>query len=155
MRVRSCFMAVALVSLAGAPVSAQDVPGDSSRSLSLNASAGLSRYGPHVTTALDYSMNRWLATRGELFFGRNWTNDPMFSRMTAVNVAAVVSAPEIARITPYLLGGYGLSFSQGIGPTFGPLGGGGLRFRIGRISPYIETRAQRLVGVPISLGIRF
>ena len=155
MRVRSCFMGIALMSLVVAPVRAQDVSRDSTRSLSLNVSAGLSRYGPHGITGLEYSMNRWLAARGELFFGRNWTNDPVFSRMTAVNVTAVVSAPEIARVTPYLLGGYGLSFSQGIGPTLGPIGGGGLRFRLGRISPYIETRAQRLVGVPISVGIRF
>ena len=155
MRVRSCLMTLALVSLVSSPVAAQDVAGDSTRSLSVNLSAGLSRYGPHGITALDYSMNRWLAARTELFFGRNWTNDPMFSRMTAVNVAAVVSAPEIARITPYLLGGYGLSFSQGIGPTPGPLGGVGLRFRLGRISPYVETRAQRLIGVPISIGVRF
>lgn len=155
MRVRSCFLAIALVSLVSPAVAAQDVARDSTRSFSLNVSAGLSRYGPHGITALDYSMSRWLAARAELFFGRNWTNDPMFSRMTAVNVAAVASAPEIARITPYLLGGYGLSFSQGIGPTTGPLGGIGLRFRLGRISPYVETRAQRLVGVPISVGIRF
>ena len=156
MRVASCFLAVALMSLAATPLMAQDLPADSSRRLSLNIAGGLSRYGPHGSTALEVSMNRWLAARGEVFLGvRNWTSYPSASRMTALNVAAVVSAPERFRITPYLLGGYGISASQGFSPEFGPLGGGGLRFRLGRFNPYIETRAQHRVGVPISIGVRF
>jgi hypothetical protein len=156
MRVRSCLFALSALSLGASTSGAQHAEADSPGRLSFDVASGLSRYGPHAMTGLEYAMNRWMATRADLFFGlRNWTNDPNPSRLTAVSVAGVLSTPETFRITPYLLGGYGLSASQGLRPEFGPLGGVGVRFRLGKFTPYVETRAQHRVGVPISVGIRF
>jgi len=156
MRVRSCFVGLAIVSLGISPATAQDVVPETARRLSFDVAAGVSRYGPHAATGLEYAMNRWLAARTDVYFSlRNWTTFPAASRLTAVSIAAVASAPERLRMTPYLLGGYGISASQGFRPELGPMGGVGLRLRLGRFSPYIETRAQHTVGVPISIGVRF
>ncbi|HYC51444.1 MAG TPA: hypothetical protein VEB19_10090 [Gemmatimonadaceae bacterium] len=156
MRVRTCLVALSIVCLGGSASEAQQAATEVPDRVSFDVASGLSRYGPHAITGLEYSMNRWLAARADVIFGlQNWTNDPNPTRLTAVSLAGVLSTPEKFRITPYLLAGYGVSASQGFRPELGPLVGGGLRLNFGRFKPYVETRVQNRVGVPISIGVRF
>ena len=153
-RVRSSIAAAAILVVA-ASLSAQITEPVARDRLSLDVGAGMSRYGPHAFGGLEAAMNRWLAVRGEGLFSLQSRQDWPDYRVTAVAVSAVVSLPTDSRVTPYLLGGYAFSMSQGLSPRAGPLGAAGLRFRLGKVQPFIELRAQHRIGAPMSVGIRF
>jgi hypothetical protein len=154
MRIMSAVTVVITLVSAGTPAVAQTI--EQPRDVwTLDVGTGMSRYGPHVFGGLELSMQRWLALRSEGLFGLQSRENRPGYRLTALSLTGVLSFRGAARISPYLLGGYAVSASQGFGPKVGPLGAAGLRFRVGKLQPFIELRAQHRVGVPISIGLRF
>lgn len=154
MRLVGSIIGAAAIMTAG-PLSAQITEPVARDRLLFDVGAGMSRYGPHAFGGLEASMNRWLAVRGEGLFSLQSRQDWPDYRFTAVAVSAVLSLPTDSRVSPYLLGGYAVSMSQGMSPRVGPLGAVGLRFRLGKVQPFIELRAQHRIGAPLSVGIRF
>ena len=156
MRVGSYLVALTLASTLATPAAAQSPSPLQRDVLSFDLGAGVSRYGPHVLGGLEVSMNRWLAARADLLAGVH-TEDTFYAarHLTAFSVAGVVSTPPAWRITPYLMAGYGVSASRVFSPETGPLVGGGLRLRLGRVSTYAEVRGQHRTGTPITIGLRF
>lgn len=146
---------IAIIAVTASPLLSQTVEPITRDRLTFDVAGGMSRYGPHAFGGLEIAMQRWLALRGEGLFALHSRQSWPEYRHTALSLSAVVSYKPGARVSPYLLGGYGLSVSRGSEPRLGPLGGGGLRFRFGRVQPFVEVRAQPRIGVPLSFGIRF
>ncbi|MGH7679568.1 MAG: hypothetical protein ACRENU_13950, partial [Gemmatimonadaceae bacterium] len=150
MRVASSMLAVALV-ISAVPLAAQtsdSMPRDRVR---LDVGGGMSRYGPHAFGGLEVAMNRWLAIRGEgLYSTQTGGKRPQLFQYTALSLSGVVSYRSDERVSPYIFGGYVVAVSSGFQAGVGPLGGGGLRFRVGRVQPFLEMRWQHPIGTPVS-----
>jgi hypothetical protein len=150
-------LAAGLVCAATAPLSAQAAQPAPLDRVSFDVAGGMSRYGPHAFGGLEVAMQRWLALRGEALYGHAVNPRWLGHRYAALSLSGVVSLPTKARVTPYLFGGYAVSASQGYQIGLEPiaLGGAGLRFRFGKLQPFVEVRAQHRIGTPISIGFRF
>jgi hypothetical protein len=156
MRSIGSIVAAAIV-IGTTPLNAQTAEPPARDRLTYDVGAGVSRFGPHAFGGLEASMNRWLAIRGEGLFSPQSEQNLPGSGLTSIAMSAVLSPPDHprVRVSPYAFGGYALSLGQGRGPQFGPLAGAGIRFRVGKVQPFIEARAHHRIGVPLSLGIRF
>ena len=154
MRVASSLLAVALV-ISAVPLTAQTSDSTPPDRVRFDVGGGMARFGPHAFGGLEMAMTRWLAVRSEGLFTMQSRRDWPDYRFTALSLSGVVSYKSDARVSPYAFGGYALSASQGFQASLGPLAGGGLRFRVGRVQPFLEMRWQHPIGTPMSLGIRF
>jgi hypothetical protein len=99
--------------------------------------------------------------RGPNFGRPDGEGEPAASRERTYGVAAVTAGVVLAlfreaRVSPYALGGVGLSFGEGLGAAgLHPAVGGGLRVRVGPVRAFAEARTQRRLGTPVSLGVTF
>jgi hypothetical protein len=125
--------------------------------VTFDVAGGISLYGPHAFGGLEVALQRWLALRGEGLYSHSMKERWARHRYAALSLTGVVSLPTQGSVTPYLFGGYSVSVGQGYGMGLErvPLGGAGLRFRFGKLQPFVEVRAQQRIGVPISIGFRF
>jgi hypothetical protein len=119
------------------------------------AGASMTRYGPAVLGGLEMAMNRWLALRAEGIVSLQQRDTWPDRYLTAFTLSGVLSFRSESRVSPYFLAGAAYSASRHFDPDAGALGGAGIRFRFGKLQPFIEARAQHRIGVPISLGLRF
>jgi hypothetical protein len=115
----------------------------------------MSRYGPGAVGGLEVAMRRWLALRADGFVSLGLHNRVPDRDLVALSLSGVVALRSESRISPYVFAGYAYSASRYLPPGGGPLGGAGLRFRFGKLEPFVEVRSQHRIGVPLSLGLRF
>jgi hypothetical protein len=156
MRALSVGAALLSLTILGRPLTAQaESTATSSNTTSLYAAGGVMRYGPHALIGLELSTARFpLAARVEGMVALR--PEAELSRMFIAGLlGAVLPIRPTGIISPYLLGGVALSQSRHLGPQAGPVGGMGMRFRVGSMTPFVEARAQHRAGVLLSLGIRF
>jgi hypothetical protein len=149
--------AVTLVMLASMALPAQTTAPVKQDRVTLDVAGGVSRYGRHGFGGLEVAMNRWLALRTEALFGQERQRENgLYYRSTALSFTNVLTYDREARVAPYLFGGVSLAASQGHQLTFIPIGGAGLRLKLGRFEPFVEGRAQQsTIGQRLSIGVRF
>lgn len=153
MLVRTSVAAFVLLS-AAAPLCAQSSD-EPTKVRSEFLGGGLMRFGPSAFGGLEYAMTRWLALRVEGLVSLQQRDDWPDRWLTSFSLSSVYSMRADKRVSPYVFGGFAYSMSRHFAPDFGLLGGGGLRLRLGKLQPFIETRAQHRIGAPISVGLRF
>ena len=154
MRVPAPFAAAVILLGAAPPLCAQ--AGDEQTTVrSEFLGASMMRFGPSAFGGLEYAMNRWLALRIEGLVSLQQRDNWPDRWLTSFSLASVYSMRANKRVSPYLFGGFAYSMSRHFAPELGPLGGGGLRFRAGKLQPFVEMRAQHRIGAPLSIGLRF
>jgi hypothetical protein len=136
--------------------------------------AGRMRLGTHGLLALEVTPRRWpvalhlgglagLVSRdrgpdalGEPGEGGSGASQERTYGVAAVTAGVVLPLFREARVSPYALGGVGLSFGEGLGAAaVHPAVGGGVRVRVGPVRVFTEARSQRRLGAPVSFGVTF
>jgi hypothetical protein len=151
---RTAAVALAMVTLAAAaPLSAQsDGPTDR---FSFDVAGGMNKFGPHAFGGLEMAMNRWLSLRAEALYSQREHQTLSGTHTTAASIGAVAALNRDGRFSPYILGAFASSASQGFALQHGAIAGAGLRMRFGSVQPFLEYRQQRLLSQPLSIGLRF
>jgi hypothetical protein len=154
---RAAVAGVTLVVLASMTLPAQATnPVPPPDRVTFDVAGGVSRYGQHGFGGLEVAMNRWWALRTEALLGQERQRENgLYYRSTALSLTSVLTYDRDARVTPYLFGGYSLGVSQGHQLGFTPLGGVGVRLKLGGWEPFLEGRTQQGVGRRLSFGVRF
>ena len=143
---------LAAITLAATPLAAQDA----GTRVKMDVAGGMMRYGPHAMVGLELATPRFpLAARLDAVVGVAPDHDVPGQRFTAVMLGAVLPFNANGRVSPYLLGGATLSASRHLDPAIGGAAGVGARLRVGKLSPFVEARAQNRAGPVVSLGLRF
>jgi hypothetical protein len=100
-------------------------------------------------------------------FRRETHNGPLSPRTTVASGSMSLVLPfgsASARLRPYALAGagsYSTEYGDGRKWSFGLSGGGGVRFRLGSMSAFVETRIHEITDsstpllLPVSFGLRF
>jgi hypothetical protein len=126
------------------------------RRLSFDLAAGVMRYGPHARAGVELAGRAWpVAFRLDGLFGPAPAHEVPGGAFVSATAGVVVPIRPEARLSPYLLGGAGVSLSRHLAPRLGLAGGAGMRLRLGRLTAFADARVQPRAGVPLSIGVRF
>jgi hypothetical protein len=123
--------------------------------LSFDLAAGVMKYGAHTRAGMELAGRAWpVALRLDGLLGLAPAHEVGRTFVSATAGLVVPIRPE-ARLSPYLLGGAGVSLSRHLAPGLGLAGGAGMRLRLGNLTAFADARVQPRAGVPLSIGVRF